>query len=52
MAYEPHGDDVVFPVTGNEDLIAIGLSPEHDDDARDPYSLREAALHKTTRFDI
>jgi hypothetical protein len=35
MGYEPHGDDVVFPVTGNEDLIVA----EHDDDGRDPYSL-------------
>jgi hypothetical protein len=39
MSYELHGDDVVFPVTGNEDLIVAGLPPEHDDDGRDPYSL-------------
>jgi hypothetical protein len=32
-------DDVVYPVTGNEDLIMAGLSPEHDDDGRDPYAL-------------
>jgi hypothetical protein len=39
MAYEPHGDDAVFPVTGNEDLIATGLSSERDDDGCGPYSL-------------
>jgi hypothetical protein len=28
-------DDIVYPVTGNEDLIAAGLSPERDDNVRD-----------------
>jgi hypothetical protein len=28
-------DDIVYPVTSNEDLIAVGLSPEHDNDVRD-----------------
>ena len=28
-------DDVVYPITGNEDLIATGLSPERDDDVHD-----------------
>ena len=28
-------DDIVYFVTGNEDLIAVGLSPERDDDVRD-----------------
>jgi hypothetical protein len=32
-------DDVVYLVTGNEDLIAAWLSSEHDDDGRDPYAL-------------
>jgi hypothetical protein len=32
-------DDVVYPVTGKEDLVAAGLSPEHDDDGHDPYAL-------------
>jgi hypothetical protein len=32
-------DDVVYLVTGNEDLIAARLSSEHDDDGRDPYAL-------------
>jgi len=27
-------DDIVYPVIGNEDLIAAGLSPERDDDVR------------------
>ena len=28
-------DDVVYPLTGNDDLIAAGLVPEDDDDIRD-----------------
>ena len=28
-------DDIVYPITGNEDLIAAGLPPERDDDIRD-----------------
>ena len=28
-------DDIICLVTGNEDLIVAGLSPEHDDDVRD-----------------
>ena len=28
-------DDIVYPVTSNEDLITVGLSPERDDDVRD-----------------
>ena len=28
-------DDIICLVTGNEDLIAVGLSPEHDDDICD-----------------
>ena len=28
-------DDVVYSLTGNDDLIAAGLVPEHDDDIRD-----------------
>ena len=28
-------DNVVYPITGNEDLIAAGLFPERDDDVRD-----------------
>jgi hypothetical protein len=32
-------DDVVYLVTGNEDLITARLSSEHDDDGRDPYAL-------------
>ena len=28
-------DDIVYPITGNEDLIAAGLSPERNDDVRD-----------------
>ena len=28
-------DDVVYPVTGNEDLVAAGLPPEDNDDIRD-----------------
>jgi hypothetical protein len=39
MASDPHGDDVVFPLTGNDDLVAAGLSPEHDDDDRDPFAV-------------
>ena len=29
------GGDIVYLVTGNEDLIAAGLSPERDEDVRD-----------------
>jgi hypothetical protein len=32
-------DDIVNPITGKEDLIAAGMSPEHDDDVHDPYAL-------------
>ena len=28
-------DDVVYPITDNEDMIMAGLSPEHDDNVRD-----------------
>ena len=28
-------DDVVYPVISDEDLIAAGLSPEHNNDVRD-----------------
>ena len=28
-------DNIVYPITGNEDLIATGLSPERDDDVHD-----------------
>jgi len=28
-------DDIVYPITSNEDLITAGLSPEHDDNVRD-----------------
>ena len=28
-------DDIVYPVTGNEDLIVAGLSLERDDDVHD-----------------
>ena len=28
-------DDIVYPITGNEDLIAAGLFPERDNDVRD-----------------
>jgi len=28
-------DDIVWPLTGNDDLIAVGLPPEDDDDTRD-----------------
>jgi hypothetical protein len=53
MAYELHGDDVVFPMTGNEDLIAAGLSPEHDDDDHGPYSLfAEDVGHETASIDL
>lgn len=32
-------DDAIYPVTGNEDLTAARLPPEHDDDGRDAYAL-------------
>jgi hypothetical protein len=32
-------DDVVYPVIGNKDLIATGLSTEHDEGGRDAYAL-------------
>jgi hypothetical protein len=32
-------DDVIYPITGNEDLIAAGLPLEHNDDGRDAYAL-------------
>jgi hypothetical protein len=28
-------DDVVYPIIGNDDLIAAGLPPEDDDDTRE-----------------
>ena len=28
-------DDIIWPLIGNDDLIAIGLPPEDDDDTRD-----------------
>ena len=28
-------NDVIYPLTGNDDLIAAGLLPEDDDDIRD-----------------
>ena len=28
-------DDVVYPLTGNDDLITVGLLPEDDDDIHD-----------------
>jgi hypothetical protein len=48
MACDPHGDDAVFPLTGDEDLIATGLSPEHDDDGRDPYLLFDDDIARET----
>ena len=29
------GGDIVYLVTGNEDLIAVGLAPKDDDDTRE-----------------
>lgn len=26
-----HDDDVMYPITNNEDLITIGMSPKDDD---------------------
>ena len=32
-------DDVVYPLTGNDDLIAAGLVPEDDDNIRDDTAM-------------
>jgi hypothetical protein len=49
MACDPHDDDAVFPLTGDEDLIVAGLSPEHNDDGRDPYSLFDDDVARGTQ---
>ena len=36
MACDPQGNGAMFPVTDDDDLVAAGLSPEHDDDGRAP----------------
>ena len=28
-------DDIIWPLTSNDDLIAVGLPPEDDNDTRD-----------------
>jgi hypothetical protein len=47
MACDPHGDDVVFPVTGDDDLVAARLSPEHNNDGRDPFAVFDDASRGT-----
>jgi hypothetical protein len=37
----------VFPVTGDDDLVAARLSPEHDDDGRDPFAVFDDASRGT-----
>jgi hypothetical protein len=51
MACDPHGDDVVFPLIGDEDLIAARLSSEHDDNSCDPYSLFDDEVARGTAAD-
>ena len=47
MACDPQGDGAMFPVTGDDDLVAAGLSPEHDDDGRDPFAVFDDATRGT-----
>ncbi|XP_066341187.1 zinc finger BED domain-containing protein DAYSLEEPER-like [Miscanthus floridulus] len=45
MVCDPQGNGAMFPVTGDDDLVAAGLSLEHNDDGRDPF----AVFDDTTR---
>jgi len=47
MACDPQGDDAMFPVTGDDDLVVAGLSPEHDDDGHDPFAVFDDATRGT-----
>ena len=47
MACDPQGNDAMFPVTGDDDLVAAGLSPEHDDDGHDTFAVFDDATRGT-----
>ncbi|XP_066316085.1 zinc finger BED domain-containing protein DAYSLEEPER-like [Miscanthus floridulus] len=47
MACDSQGDGAMFPVTGDDDLVTAGLSPEHDDDGRDPFAVFDDATRGT-----